>query len=156
MSIVVVYSKTGDVLPYVIGRDMKDASIPLDKLAWFPASEQVEVSYNDSATSGDITAGAAIVASHDGTDPWDAVRDGAEGQASSIPNWAHWTEAQAEVWWDTNIDTPIASAPTVTAGNVVAVVQGMITILGYMSTMLWALARMVIALRNKTWPNLQN
>lgn len=62
----------------------------------------------------------------------DAVQDGAKAQASTIPAWATFTEAQALAYIDANVND-LASAIVV----------------------LKALTRMVIALRNQQWPDLQ-
>ncbi len=62
----------------------------------------------------------------------DRTRQLAESQATAIPNWAHWTEQQVIDYINTNV-TSLATAKVV----------------------LVALARMVVALRNETWPGLQ-
>jgi len=56
----------------------------------------------------------------------------ADSNSAAIPGWATWTEAEALDWLDANV-TDLASAVTA----------------------LKALARMVVALRNKTWPYLE-
>jgi hypothetical protein len=150
------FSRTDPVAPRALLDELVDELLDVDGVAdLVDLQSQVGVDFVTTPTSGELTTAQSVVTAHDGTDPLLEVAGGSEGQASSIPGWAHWNEETAETWWSTYIDDPIASAPTVTAGNVVAVVQNIITVLGYMSTMLWALARMVIALRNKTWPNLQ-
>lgn len=60
------------------------------------------------------------------------VKTGAKTNAENIPSYATWTGAQAETWIENNVDN-LASAKTV----------------------LKALAKMVIALRNERWPDLQ-
>jgi len=162
MSISEYYDKTGEVLINVLHRELQAASVPIDGTAWLELYEQVRVDYQDSATSGDMTAGEAIVAAHVPIDPIQEVADAAETNAGNIPGWAHWTEAEAETWFNTNIDTPLADARTSIDGlaalNITtfkAVINGLLDILDSMATMIWAMARMIIALRNKTWPNLQ-
>lgn len=61
-----------------------------------------------------------------------AVEAEADGQAANIPGWATWDETKTLAWLDANV-TDLASAKTA----------------------LKAMARMMIALRNKTWPGLQ-
>ena len=56
----------------------------------------------------------------------------AEQAVANIPNWATWTEAEALVWFDANV-VDLASARTV----------------------LRALVQIVLAMRNKLWPNLE-
>jgi len=62
----------------------------------------------------------------------DIIKAGAKAQASAIPNWASWTEIQATDYVDNNV-TDLASAKVV----------------------LRAMARMMIALRNERWPDLE-
>jgi len=60
------------------------------------------------------------------------IQEGAEDQVAAIPNWAGWTEQQATGWIDENV-TDLASAKQA----------------------LRAMARLLVALRNERWPNLQ-
>ena len=81
------------------------------------------------------------------------------GNAAAIPGWATWTEAQALDWGNTNIATPLttgrANLPaTLTLVTARAAIVAIIDILDKMWVMQWALARLVIAMRDKIWPNL--
>ena len=62
-----------------------------------------------------------------------SVKMGAKTHAENIPSYATWTGAQAETWIENNVNN-LASAKIV----------------------LKALAKMVIALRNERWPDLQD
>lgn len=73
------------------------------------------------------------------------VQANAKVQASAIPNWATWTEAEALAWHDTNIANALPVA-NLAAANVV---------LDRLATENRALVRMVIALRNQVWSDLQ-
>ena len=80
----------------------------------------------------------------------------AETTVASIPGWATWTLAEVQDWYDTNIGTPIDNAPaTVTSQNAVAVLQGVVNILKQFNTLEGAEIMMLIAARNKLWPNLE-
>jgi hypothetical protein len=79
----------------------------------------------------------------------------AASDASAIPAWANYTIAEALAWHDANIRNPIIAAPTVTAGNAVAVLQAMVDMLKQLETENRAIIQMLIALRNKTWPGLE-
>lgn len=68
----------------------------------------------------------------DALDAVNQVKQSAKTQALNIPAWADWTEAQAQDYIETNVTT-LASAKVV----------------------LKAMARMLVALRNETWPDLQ-
>ncbi len=84
---------------------------------------------------------AAALAAHDPTSKTPAqleaehvaaVAAAADTNAANIPGWAHWTEKQTVDYITANV-TDLASARTV----------------------LIAMARMMVALRNKNWPRLQ-
>jgi len=79
--------------------------------------------------------------------------------AKNIPSWATWTEAQAQTWGTTNIGTPLttgrSSLPaTLTFATTRAAIIAILNILDQMWAMQWALARMIIATRDKIWPDL--
>jgi hypothetical protein len=157
------YSKTGDVLVDVLHRDISAVPIAIIGVSWKQIDELVMVDYEDTTTPADRAAGAAIVAAHVPVDPLVVIQENAYTNANNIPGWAHWTEPEAETWWDTNIDTPLDDARTDIDGlstlNLTvfkAVMNGLLDILEPMSTMMWAMARMLIALRDKQWPNLSN
>jgi hypothetical protein len=87
--------------------------------------------------------------------------DNSRQNAKNIPNWATWDEATAQAWGETNIGTPLAQGRTnlpvtLTLATTRLAILQIITILDAMWTMQWALARMVIALRDKQWPDLPN
>ncbi len=62
-----------------------------------------------------------------------ARQEAATTQAGDIPGWATWTESEATAWIDANV-IDLASAKTA----------------------LTAMARLLVALRNKAWPGLEN
>jgi hypothetical protein len=79
--------------------------------------------------------------------------------AAAIPNWASWTEAEAQTWGSTNIGTPLttgrANLPaTLTLATTRAAIVALLDILDKMWVMMWAMARLLIALRDKNFPNL--
>lgn len=87
--------------------------------------------------------------------------DAAKGHAANIPNWSTWDETQAQTWTTANIATPLANArtnlaaiSTLNLATFKAALGAILDILDAMWTMLWAMARMQIALRDKTWPDL--
>lgn len=83
-------------------------------------------------TQGQIDQANAIIAVHDPIDYVALVQAGAESQAEAIPGWATWTEAEALDYINTNVvDLPSALI------------------------VLRAMARMLVALRNNTWPRLE-
>jgi len=85
----------------------------------------------------------------------------AEQDVTTVPNWATWTPAEAQTWGDANIGVPLNNArknlSTISALNLTtfkATMTVILNILDSMWTMQQALARLLIALRDKNWPNL--
>jgi hypothetical protein len=83
----------------------------------------------------------------------------AKQSAKNIPSWATWTEAQAQTWGATNIGTPLTTGrsalpATLTLATARMAIIMLLNILDQMWAMQWALARMVIAMRDKIWPDL--
>jgi hypothetical protein len=83
----------------------------------------------------------------------------ARDSAKNIPNWAAWSEAEAQTWGNTNIGTPLANArsslpATLTLATARAAFVVLLNILDSMWVLLWALTRMVLALRNAQWPDI--
>lgn len=66
--------------------------------------------------------------------------------AKSIPNWATWNEAQTLAWIAGKFDAT-------TISNITTLAQAK-PVMNDMATAITALARMVIALRDHTWPDL--
>jgi hypothetical protein len=143
----IIYDKTGDVLCSLLDCQMREASIPIIGVSWSQQSATVKVDYEDSATPEQLAAGAALVAAHVPIDPIQQVRDGAEQEARDIPGWAAWSRSQADTWYQTNVRDPFDAATTLAA---------MKAVFGTVIQVQWAIIRMVIALRNHTWPDLQD
>jgi len=105
----------------------------------------VEVDFIEPPTQAQIDLVAAELAAHDPVDHAAQVAEAALSQAASIPQWAHWTEAQALAWHDENIAArlPISNLSQANA------------VLAAMNTELRALVRLYVALRNRFFPGLQ-
>jgi hypothetical protein len=120
----------------LIDEILKATGIDLtDKYAFYPPDT---VQVHDSFVAGHEAEIQAIVEAHEPdplyfhADRERAVENNALTQASNIPGWTSWTEEQTTDWIDDNV-VDLASAKTA----------------------LRAMARMMIALRNKVFPNLQ-
>jgi hypothetical protein len=99
----------------------------------------------------------AILAAHDPVD-YPAIREAtAESQAANVPQWAGYTEAEALQWLADNIGTPLdASLPaTVNATTNRAIIVSLIGIMKKQYAAQVATTRMVVALRNRTFPKLE-
>lgn len=79
----------------------------------------------------------------------DAAKTAAARQnANNIPGWASWDETEVQEWIDGKFDQT-------TIDNVSNMAEAKI-VLGHMATAISAMARMMLALRDDTWPNLGN
>jgi hypothetical protein len=77
-----------------------------------------------------------------------AVKAGAITQASAIPSFAHWTEQDGLDWIDANIGNgEIAAVANLADAKALMTKQ---------AVAFRALWRLAVALRNETWPNLEN
>jgi len=91
-----------------------------------------------------------------------AISEGSQTDVENIPGWASWNEDTALDWFSTNVENLISEIPdidgltpaqfTANAQAIMAQYQDIITA---QATVIKSLARLVIALRNKTWPSLQ-
>ena len=73
-------------------------------------------------------------------------KSAAETNAKNIPSWAVWSEADALAWWNNNLSDAKVDA--------LSVPQAAKDLLKAQNAAIRGLARMVIALRDKTWPEL--
>lgn len=95
----------------------------------------IDTAWNDVALIGATLSyqGVAIPINPPGQAWIERLREeAAETTVANIPNWATWTEAEALAWFDANV-TDAATAIQVER----------------------ALVRIVLAMRNKLWPNLE-
>jgi hypothetical protein len=81
--------------------------------------------------------------------PVDQVQADADGQAANIPNWSVWTMAQWQTWWDNNLGDAMVDA-------IPGIPLEARTMLKRQNLAILNLGKMEIALRNKTWPQLQS
>jgi hypothetical protein len=87
--------------------------------------------------------------------------DQAEISAAAIPGWATWTHDEAAQWYQENVLALLAVIPDVDSlsktafnNNAQAIVAQMQDVIVAQTNVIARLAEMIIALRNKTWPNL--
>jgi len=103
------------------------------------------------ANTSDVEAGILSV-----LPPTPGVKRAAQSLKDGVPSWALWSEEDALTWFESNINEPLvsgrASSPqTLTLATARIAIVSMIDILDQMASMLWALARMVIAMRIHIW-----
>jgi len=92
-----------------------------------------------------------------------AVLEASINKVSTIPGWASWTEDMAIDWLNTNITDTLNTvpdidglAPAVFQGNAQAINARWQDVITAQATVIMALVRMVLAMRNKLWPNLES
>ena len=97
-------------------------------------------------------------------DTWNQAlrQNNAEIQAGNIPNWASWTEAQALAWLQTNIIDILGAVPDIEGltpsawtNNSQSIVGQFQDVITTQATVIVSLARMIVALRNKSFPGLE-
>lgn len=83
-------------------------------------------------------------------------------KASAIPNWSTWTEIEGLTWHDTNIKDPLETLPDIDGltpaqfnSNAQAIMVVMQDVLNKVEAENRAIVRLIIALRNKSWPSLE-
>ena len=127
-------------------------------------SSDGRIDYSRELTPEEMTLVAQIVAAHDpeGILPVERVSRSADLASATIPGWATWTEVEAAEWYDANVTDLVTAipdidglTPTAFQNNAQAIVAQMQDIIAAQAVVTRNLARMVIALRNKTWPNLE-
>ena len=78
--------------------------------------------------------------------------------AKAIPYWVSWSEVEALTWLAENIgaplDTPIPE--TITLTNIRPTLIGIVNVMKKQYEVEQAQTRMLIAIRDKTWPDLQD
>jgi len=86
----------------------------------------------------------------------------AEDDAATIPGWATWTKAEAAAWYDEHVTNLVDAipdvdglTPTTFQNKAQTIVAQMQDIAVAQTTVIHNLARMVLAMRNKLWPNLE-
>ena len=119
-----------EILVGKLHRELKAASLDIEGLA--DMLPQVAVDFIGTPSQADLDTAQAIIDAHDATDYEAIVKAGADAQAANIPGWATWTEQESLDWIEANV-TNLASAKTV----------------------LLAMSRLLVALRNKQWPGLE-
>ena len=85
-----------------------------------------------------------------------------EGKAAAIPNWSTWTEQEALDWYAANVTDLIEAipdvgglSPTAYANNAQAIAAQTQEIINAQALIIRNMARMLLALRNKVFPNLE-
>ena len=86
----------------------------------------------------------------------------AEGKASAILGWATWTEQEALDWYTANVTDLISAIPdigsmtnTAYTNNAKVIAAQMQSIITAQSLVIQNMARMLLAVRNKLWSNLE-
>jgi hypothetical protein len=126
---------TKTIVPYKLSRELIAAGVPLLRDVAPILTNGLYIPLVDES-QGDtlLPVIEATIEAHDGIDDIAATEADAETRMQAVPGWATWTEAEALVWFDTNI-TPLAIPADV-------------------KTLLRAYGRVLLALRDKTWPEL--
>jgi hypothetical protein len=124
----------------------------------------VVVTVPDGYDSGAID---AVVQAHDPSVQFDwevaqQRQEQAESDAATIPGWASWTEGEALAWMDANLKALLDAVPNVDGltadqyrNNAQSIDAQWQDVFAAQQQVIRALVRLVIALRNDTWPRLE-
>jgi hypothetical protein len=82
----------------------------------------------------------------------------ARTNAKAIPSWVSWSEAEALAWLTTNIGTPLDTPipTTITLSNIRPVLVNIVNVMKKQYALEQAQTRMLIALRDEIWSDLQD
>lgn len=125
------------VIPKKLTKELKAADVPVTKVIALLENNGLEIPLQDEDTVAEfLSTIEAVIDSHDGIDDDEIEAQEVKSRLDNIPGWATWTEAQALEWFDTNI-TPLNIPPEV-------------------KTLLRAYGRVLLVLRDKNYPRLEN
>ena len=136
-------------------------------------SANISVDYDSieqsiTVSGGDTVLANAIYTAHDpNPSPTElaaiARKANARPNAKAIPDWVSWGETEALAWGNTNIETPLATARTslgVMSTLTLATFKTAMTLVLNILDKMWILQKsnmqMTMALRDETWPSLQD
>jgi hypothetical protein len=163
MAIRVLFTRTNPVEIAQLCREIQAAHAIEGVSNMVRAQQTVGVDFVTAPLQAEIDAVQALVTAHVAIDPVKQTYQGAQAAAAAIPNWSSWTAAQANAWGQTNIGTPLTNARTNLEGMATlnlttfkVAMRALLDILDAMWTLQMAFGQMIIALRNKTWPGLEN
>ena len=123
------------IIPYKATAELIAAGVPVRReIALLANGVEIPlVNENDVPLYVDIIQ--TVLDAHDGINDIALIEDDAKQRLKAIPNWATWTEEQAVEWFTTHI-------------NNLAIPEDV-------KSLLAAYGRMLLALRDKTFPNLE-
>lgn len=128
------------VLPK-FGRELTAAGIPHNGMSLF--GDQLEIYLVNPQQAGLVQ---AVLDAHDGIDTASQRAESADDDLRAIPGWATWTEAQALAWWNSNLADAQVDA--------VANLADAKALMKKQNAAIKSMARMLIAMRNRMFPQL--
>lgn len=129
------------IVTWKLGRELLAAGISHNGMSLF--ENQLEIYLVDPQQAGQVE---AVVDAHDGIDTVAERLAAAEGQVRAVPGWSRWSEAEALDWWASNLDdAQVESVETLADATALMKKQ---------NAVLKSMARLLIALRNRQFPQL--
>lgn len=123
------------------GREDDPLSYDVDLASEAPSSVEPQIDTIAAAHTTDLTS------EQDAETRMIAAFESAKTSAAAIPNWASWTQVDFQTWYNANISpTQINAVTSLAEAKPILLKQ---------SAAIEALAKMVIAMRNQLWPDLQ-
>ena len=123
------------IVPYKLSRELLAAGVPLSGAVALLPKYGLYIPLEDEAQKSEyLEVITAMIDAHDGIDDITEKKEDAKQRVRNIPGWATWDEQQASDWFTANIDT--------------------LNIPNDIKTLLRAYGRILLALRDETWPEL--
>lgn len=129
------------IIPWKLGKELLAANIAHNGISVF--GERLEILLTDERQAAQAQ---IIIDAHNGVDDAEQRKSTAIGAVRNIPGWATWDESQLQAWYNANL----SNAQVDGVANLVDAKA----MLKKQNAAILAMARMLLAVRNQTWPQL--
>ena len=122
------------IVPYKLTRELIAADVALAGSVSILPNSGLYIPIDDAQAGELLPTIEAVIEAHDGIDDIAVIVQDAEDRVKNIPGWATWTEVEALLWFTENIEP--------------------LNIPDEIKNLLRAYGRVLLALRDKNWPEL--
>jgi hypothetical protein len=129
------------IITWKLGKELVIAGIVHNGMSLFGNELEILLTNENQVAQAQV-----VIDAHDGIDPIAQRLSAAKLTADNIPNWATWTQAQLQTWWDNNLADSIVDGFSVPA-NVKVMLKAQ-------NGAILRIAQLEIALRDQIWPDL--
>lgn len=129
------------IVTWKLGKELLTAGIQHNGMSLFGTTLEILLVDENQSTQAQT-----VINAHTGIDSIAQRYNAAEGNARNVPSWATWTETQTLDWWTTNLSDAQVDA--------VANLADARALMKKQNAAIKAMARMLIAMRDRLWPQL--